>query len=145
MNSYQLHTEIEIAATPERVWSVLTDFPGYPEWNPFIVSINGVVKHGAKLQVRIQPSGGRAMTFRPRLVAVEPGKELRWLGHFLFPNLFDGEHRFAIEPITDGRVRFTQSERFSGLLLPLFKKSLAQNTKSGFEAMNRAIKAHAER
>lgn len=144
MNSYRLHTEIEIAATPERVWSILTDFPFYPEWNPFIVSINGDIKHGAKLQVRIQPNGGRAMTFRPRLVAVEPGKELRWLGHVLFPNLFDGEHRFAIEPIADGRVHFTQSEHFSGLLLPLFQKSLAQNTKAGFEAMNRAIKARAE-
>lgn len=144
MYTYRLHTEIEIAATPERVWSILTDFPFYPEWNPFIVSINGDVKQGAKLQVQIQPSGGSSMTFRPRLVAVELGKELRWLGHFLFPNLFDGEHRFAIEPIADGRVRFTQSEHFSGLLLPLFKKNLAQTTKTGFEAMNRAIKARAE-
>ena len=48
------------------------------------------------------------------------------------------------ESIADGRVRFTQSEHFSGLLLPLFKNSLTQNTKAGFEAMNRAIKARAE-
>ncbi|MDT4291952.1 SRPBCC domain-containing protein [Methylomonas sp. MO1] len=144
MNTYRLHTEIEIAAEPEHVWSILTEFPAYPEWNPFILNIEGEVKLDARLKVRIQPSNGKAMTFRPRVFAVEPGKELRWLGHFLFPNLFYGEHRFVIEPIADGRIRFTQSERFSGLLVPLFKKSLEKDTKMGFEAMNLAIKARAE-
>ncbi len=28
----QIHTEIEIDATPEEVWGVLTDFGRYPEW-----------------------------------------------------------------------------------------------------------------
>ena len=144
MNTYRLHTEIEIAADPERVWSILTEFSVYPEWNPFILNIEGELKQDARLKVRIQPSNGKAMMFRPRVLAVEPGKELRWLGHFLFPNLFDGEHRFVIESIADGRIRFTQSERFSGLLVPLFKKSLEQDTKMGFEAMNLAIKARAE-
>ncbi len=144
MNTYRLHTEIEIAAEPEHVWSILTEFPVYPEWNPFILNIQGEVKLDARLKVHIQPYGGKAMTFRPRVLAVEPGKELRWLGHFLFPNLFDGEHRFVIESIADGRIRFTQSERFSGLLVPLFKKSLEKDTKIGFEAMNLAIKARAE-
>jgi hypothetical protein len=32
----ELHTEIEINASAERVWRVLTDFAAYPKWNPFV-------------------------------------------------------------------------------------------------------------
>ena len=33
----QLESEVEVQASPERVWEVLTDFAAYPDWNPFIV------------------------------------------------------------------------------------------------------------
>ena len=32
----ELTTFVDIDATPERVWQVLTDLPAYAEWNPFI-------------------------------------------------------------------------------------------------------------
>ena len=51
----ELHTEIEIDATPERVWSVLMDFGSYGEWNPFVTSIAGDTSEGGKLQVRLEP------------------------------------------------------------------------------------------
>ena len=54
----RIQREIEIAATPEHVWDVLTDFASYPEWNPFIRSIAGEPRAGARLEVRIEPPGG---------------------------------------------------------------------------------------
>jgi uncharacterized protein YndB with AHSA1/START domain len=30
----ELGTEVEIAAPPERIWEILTDFAAYPDWNP---------------------------------------------------------------------------------------------------------------
>ena len=62
---HEVVTEIEIEATPERVWDILLDFPSHPEWNPFIRSIQGVAKVGDRLTVSIQPRGAKAMTFRP--------------------------------------------------------------------------------
>jgi hypothetical protein len=141
---YELSTEIEIDSTPERVWSILVDFPSYPRWNPFIRYIQGTTEAGKRLEVRIQRSGGKGMTFRPTVLAAERPRELRWLGHLLFPGLFDGEHRFVIEPLSAGKVRFQQSERFSGLLVPLFRSSLDRDTRRGFDEMNVALKQRAE-
>ncbi len=139
----ELRREIEINAPPERVWAVVTDFAAYPEWNPFISSISGELHEGARLEVRIEPPGARAMTFKPTVRAVEASRELRWLGHLLLPGVLDGEHSLRIEPLDGGRSRFVQSEGFSGLLVGLFKGTLAK-TEAGFEQMNTALKARVE-
>jgi hypothetical protein len=140
----ELHSEIEIAAPAERVWRVLTDFPSYPQWNPFIRRIRGEPKTGERLEVRLEPPGGRGMTFRPKLLNVEANRELRWLGHLFVPGLFDGEHWLTIEPLGESRVRLVQREEFRGLLVPLLARSLDDNTRRGFEEMNHALKERAE-
>ena len=140
----ELRTEIEIASTPERVWSILTDFEAYPGWNPFIRSIGGIAGVGNRLTVSIQPVGGKAMTFRPVVLGATTNVELRWLGHLLIPGIFDGEHYFQVAPATAGRVRFVQGEKFNGLLVGFAKSSLEQGTRAGFVAMNQALKSRAE-
>jgi hypothetical protein len=140
----ELHTEIEIQATAERVWQLLTDFASFPKWNPFIRHAKGEIKRGARLEIQIQPSGANGMTFRPTVLKADANRELRWLGHLLVPGLFDGEHSFTIEPLGENRVRFTQDEIFTGLFVHLFERGLDKNTRHGFEDMNRALKARAE-
>lgn len=144
MTIHYLHTEIEIATSAERVWAVLSDFGSYPQWNPFIKSIAGVPQEGARLKIAVQPSGGKLMRFSPVVLVADAERELRWLGRFVIPGIFDGEHRFVIEPLGENKVRFRQSERFSGFLVGALRTSLDRDTKQGFEEMNRALKARAE-
>ena len=139
----ELRSETEIDAPPERVWAVLTDFASYPEWNPFIRRISGELREGGRLEVRIEPPGGRGTTFKPTVRAVERNRELRWLGRLLVPGIFDGEHSFLIEGQEGGRSRFVMSERFTGILVGAFKGTLAK-TAVGFEQMNAALKARVE-
>jgi hypothetical protein len=140
----QLRSEVDIHATPERVWQVLTDLAAYPKWNPFIIRAEGEVRRGGRLTLRMQPAGGRAMTFRPTVLEATEGRRLRWLGHLLVAGLFDGEHSFTIRPLGDGRVRLVQQEDFRGLLVPLLAGSLDRRTLPGFEQMNQALKRRAE-
>ena len=143
MSTTELRREIEIDAPPGDVWAVLADTDAYESWNPFIRRLSGELREGARLEARIAPPGGRAMTFKPTVLAAEPGRELRWLGRLLLPGLFDGEHGLRIEPLPGGRSRFVQSERFSGILVRPLGKML-DGTRLGFEQMNQALKAEVE-
>lgn len=66
------------------------------------------------------------------------------MGHLFIKGLFDGEHSFELIDNLDGTTTFIQSEKFEGILIPLFKKMLDVNTKEGFESMNKALKARVE-
>jgi hypothetical protein len=139
-----LQTQIDIGAPPERVWSVLTDFARHPEWNPFIREIRGEVREGARLHVVLGPPDGKPMTFTPVVTAAEPNRRFAWRGTLLAGWLFTGEHAFRLEGLPGGGTRFHHGETFGGLLVPFLKKSLGTDTRAGFDAMNRAIKAEAE-
>jgi hypothetical protein len=140
----ELSSEIEIQASDERVWQLLTDFASFPKWNPFIRWVKGQAKVGTQLEIHIQPSGANGMTFKPTVLKVEQNHELRWLGRLFMPGLFDGEHIFTIDNLETNRVRFTQREVFNGLFVPPMARSLDTDTRRGFEEMNQALKARAE-
>lgn len=113
-----LITETLIQAPMAEVWRILTDFPGYPQWNPFITRISDSLQTGARLHVRIQLVGGKAMFFSPQVLCCEL-PELRW----------------------QGRTKLVHGECFSGLQVGLFAHSL----ENGFKQMNEALKQKAER
>ena len=119
----------EIAAPVETVWAELTAVTEYAAWNPFITTFRGDLVEGAKVEVQILPPGGKAMTFRPTITKVEENQHLEWIGRLLIPGVFDGRHSFHLEDLGDGRTRLTQSEKFSGVLVAVTGKTLA-NTRT---------------
>ena len=141
---HELHTTVDIDATPETVWNILTDLDQYPEWNPFIVESRGDVAVGNKLVNRMQPPGGKATTFKPTITAVDPARTFEWLGRLGVPGVIDGRHRFELEPTPSGGTRVVHTEHFNGVLVRLLRKTLDTQTHAGFEAMNTALKTRAE-
>jgi len=133
-----------VDASPEAVWRVLVDFPAYPDWNPFVRRIEGPLREGERLRVRIEPPGSRGMTFRPEVRVVRPERQLVWVGRLVVPYLFDGRHEFRLEPLAGGeRTRFVQRETFTGLLVPVLLD--ADAVRRGFGAMNDRLADRAER
>ena len=141
----EITTEIEIDASPERVWAVLTDFSAYPEWNPFVRTVEGQTVVGTRLKAYVKASKGLGMTIKPTVLVADPNRELRWLGRTLLPGVFDGEHYFTIEALGSDRVRFTQGERFRGALVWLMGAiGVIKNARGGFVDLNQALKDRAE-
>ncbi|WP_255150408.1 SRPBCC domain-containing protein [Halorarius halobius] len=139
---HELETAIDIDAPADVVWAVLTDFDAYPEWNRY-TRVDGEAVAGTTLEVAPGPDANRVPTFRPEILRADGG-ELRWLGHLIVPGLFDGEHRFVVEPLDGDRSRLVQSEQFRGLLVRPVLWYAGADTEATFEAVNRAVKARAE-
>ena len=141
----ELRTEIEIQATPEKVWQILTNLDKYSEWHPYARAV-GKAMVGEKVDLTIKSAkpASKEMVLHCKVTKAEPNRELRWKYHVVSTVLFSGEHVFTIEPIDASHVRFIDREVFNGLLVPLQAKDIDTNSRSGFEAMDKALKARAE-
>jgi uncharacterized protein YndB with AHSA1/START domain len=70
-------TAVDIDRPAAQVWAVLTDFAGYPQWNPQIRRAEGELVAGRRVRLRMHPPNGRPVTIRPRVILVAPRRELR--------------------------------------------------------------------
>jgi len=140
----EIEETIEIAASPSEIWWQLTNFEGYPDWNPFIIRAEGKVSEGSRVAVTIKPDSMPALTLRPKIIVVDPERQLRWRGRMGVPNLFDGEHIFLIESMGVDRVCFKQRERFSGIFAPGTLNVIEGRLRKSFRAMNDALRQRAE-
>lgn len=140
----QPRSQIDIDAPPERVWDVLTNFPTFPSWNPFIREAEGSLHPGARLRIKLR-LGRWLITFHPVLTVVDRPRELRWLARQWRPGIFDVDRRFRLEPLGTTGCRFVQSESGSGIFAPLLMLIMAGRILRGYEEFNAAIKERVER
>lgn len=139
----EIKTEIIINASPEKIWDILTDFAAYPQWNPFVVAIEGQLTKGSRLKNTLQ-NGDKQFQFKPVVTSVEAGKSFAWLGSLLVKGIFDGHHSFELEDLGNGQVKLIHSEQFSGLFSGFILKKIGQDTRNNFVKMNQAVKQRAE-
>lgn len=137
-----IRTESFIAASPDKVWSVLADFPRWGEWNPLNLSAVGEARLGAKVRMRFANLAGKpgsVIVQTTRLVACEPGRELAWRGDV--PLLFHGRHGFLLTAEGTG-TRVVQTEALRGLLPATWSQAkIARDFTPAYEAADRALAA----
>lgn len=139
-----VRTITTIAAPPERVWAVLTDFAAYPQWNAVISKMRAELREGAAIRFRIKIEATPEIGFAARIVRCTPGRELAWRGGApLLPALAWGEHYFQLAPGGPG-TQFTHGENFGGLLGLVMRGSVHARVTRTYEGFNAALKARAE-
>jgi hypothetical protein len=139
----ELVTEIDIAASPSRVWQVLTDFENHSTWNPFMTKVSGKALKDEKIELTLPSPQGGTMMIAPTILAVEKERELRWVGR-TEDDTFVGEHSFVIKPTGENSVHFVHSEKFTGSMIEALEGWLDTTVRNHFEDMNKALKAKAE-
>ncbi len=108
----ELTIELDLAASPERVWSVLTDFAAYPEWNPY-QTIEGTAEPLAVVIVSTRALDGRLFpTTRAGIWKFEPNERLEFLNGL--PLWFSSTRFFHLSPSAKGTL-LKHGVRFSGI------------------------------
>jgi hypothetical protein len=143
----ELRTFVDIDATPERVWRVLTDLPAYAEWNPFVTRAEGALVVGGRLSVSAPPVNAFVQSrLHPTVLEVAPFRQLRlWsrLDRLAIPGLIDVELTMTITD-HEGGVRLWWQDQYRGLLAPLVSRSLNRHRLTAFTAMLDALKDRVE-
>ena len=141
----QLHSSVDIDASASLVWTILTDFASYRRWNPFIRTILGKPSNGNRLRLTVQQHGQPPFATTSTLTYLREPRELRWRQKRLIPVLFATEHRFRIESLPAGGVRFHLTEQVEGMLASMMGRRRQRAAEESFHLMNHALKARAER
>jgi hypothetical protein len=137
-------TEFEINAGDAQVWSILTDFDSYGDWNPSLPSISGELSPGSTVSLTLGMPGRPSPKVKAQLIDVEPNRRLTWHGNAGADWIFAGDRTFAIEPLGDGKVSFTHVEDVRGALFPLFRAVMGSAIQRSHDAFNQALKDRAE-
>lgn len=128
----------EINAAPGVVWGLLTDAAGMAGWNSTVTSVGGTIALGERLAISV-PISDR--TFKPKVVAFDAPNAMTWADGQA--PMFKGERVYRLEPAGTG-TRFTMTETFSGIMLPMIARSLPDLVPV-FDAYAADLKAAAER
>jgi hypothetical protein len=135
---------IEIAAPPELVWDIVSDFEGWPSWNPLYIATRGHAEPGGTLRFSVRLEGMKPQNGTAHVVTVRPGELLEYrisgLGGLV------RNFRFVeIEELSPTRCAVTNGEVIGGPLGGLLFKAMGMKVGKGLEGMNLALRSLAER
>lgn len=130
--------EVEIAAVPDVVWGVLTDFAHWPDWNPEVKSMQttGPASVGATFRWRAGPG-----TITSTIQRLEPTRRITWTGKSLGIRAVNSWH---LEP-REGNTIVWEDESFNGLVARLFRSRLQRSLNQSLQDGLQHLKAEAER
>jgi uncharacterized protein YndB with AHSA1/START domain len=116
-----------ISAKPDRIWALLTDGPGYPQWNPAVLSIDGTIEAGKSIRLVSVVNPRRAFTLQVR--EAEPSRRMVWADGMPL-GLFSGVRTFTLRPQGDGRTEFSMVEEYRGPLAPMITRAIPDMSES---------------
>jgi uncharacterized protein YndB with AHSA1/START domain len=130
--------EIEIDASLQTVWDVLTDLEGWPRWNSDVKSMSteGALAQGTVFRWKAGPG-----TITSTIQDVQPPTLIAWTGTTFG---IKARHVYRLEQRGDGTVVNTE-ESYEGLVARLLRGSLQKTLEKGLSDGLRSLKAEAER
>ena len=140
--SFVIEKTLDIKAPPEVVWEVLTDFPRYGEWNPFVVECSSTLKPGEAFDMRV------------KLVAF-PQRQVEWMLEHVpgrtfayqmkpFPlGALRSRRSHEIQP-SGGGTRYRSHFQLEGWMMPLVRALMGGRIETGMRGMWEGLQKRSE-
>ncbi|OPX59367.1 MAG: Polyketide cyclase / dehydrase and lipid transport [Methanomassiliicoccales archaeon PtaB.Bin134] len=97
----EIKGSVMINVPAEKVWTTVTDFSSYPEWNPYVTRMEGDLKEGGVFDVVVTLPERDDIKFKTTLFKMEKDKELRFKGKIR--TMLSEEHSKLIEKIEENK------------------------------------------
>lgn len=133
--SRETSVSVDIQADSKTIWSLLTNAENYPNWNSTVISIDGKIALGEKIQLKSYLDPKRV--FKLTVKELEPEKRLVW-GDAM------GKREYKLTPTSNGQSNFSMTEKIGGPLFPLFAKMIPPFDES-FEKFAHDLKTESEK
>jgi hypothetical protein len=138
MKFYEVTAKID--ASPDAVWEILKDGPGFTSWDSGIEKFEGIIAEGKKVKLFSEVSPNRA--FPLKVTEFSPPRRLVFKGGMPL-GLFSGVRTYALEQEGSG-TRFHMREEYTGPLLNVIWRSMPDLGPS-FEKFASGLKARVEK
>jgi len=139
---YTISSEITLPANVEKSWEVLTEFDQYPDWNPYLLRVDGKLAPGEAVSFTLVDGNfSEPLDLGAEVAEVRPNEIFYWIGTLGIRGLHDTRHVFELRALPDGNTQLLHYEEFRGLLawlLPKREERMAL-THTAFETMNNAL------
>ena len=133
-----VRAEIVIDATPEEVWSVITDPTQYGEWNPIFVAYEGSFAEGNRVALQMKMGEGDPTRVEVEVKDFVPNEWMHQGGGY--PLILTYDHNWQLEPVSGG-TKVTQYEYYTGIYVLFWDPTPAR---LAYEQGNVNLKARLE-
>lgn len=138
-----IFTSIVIDATPNQVWSVLTDFDAYSQWSSTFRGLEGDIRDGGQVNALFPLQDGTIAEF-PHILNYTDGVSFGWSDPILtLPEIIDN-HFYTVELCGD-QTNFVQTDEFTGNNENVPAAALANLLLPSYQIFNLELKGEVER
>lgn len=141
----EISTQIDIAATPEQVWHVLSDIDAWAQWSPIINQSQGVAVKDSVLTITMvgEESSLDGPIYQPKIIELDAPRYLRWNAVMMTSVLLANDKVLELQATNNG-TRLIHKELFKGMFVPIFSSRFKENVPPMLNAMNQALKKQVE-
>jgi hypothetical protein len=142
---FVIDESVEIGASADVVWRVLTDFAAYGEWNPFALECRTTLRPGDPIDMLVALTGSRPRRQREFIRSHTPGTEFSYTMKPVPLGALHSLRTQTVTPVGEDRCRYDSHFELAGWLHPVVVATLGPAMRRGFAGMTAGLRDRAEK